>query len=35
MLSTARPTTDINQVTIDVVPDFTALMGNLKSKGAI
>lgn len=35
MLSTARPTTDINQVNIDVVPDFTALMGTLKSKGAI
>lgn len=35
MLSSARPTTDINQVSIDVVPDFTALMGTLKSKGAI
>ncbi len=35
MLSTARPTTDINQVNIDVVPDFSALMGTLKSKGAI
>lgn len=35
MLSTNRPTTDINQVSIDVVPDFTGLMSSLKSKGAI
>jgi len=35
MLSSNRPTTDINQVTIDVVPDFTGLMNTLKSKGAI
>lgn len=35
MLSTNRPTTDINQVSIDVVPDFTGLMNTLKSKGAI
>jgi hypothetical protein len=35
MLSTNRPVSDINQVTIDVVPDFTGLMSSLKSKGAI
>lgn len=35
MLSSNRPTSDINQVTIDVVPDFTGLMNTLKSKGAI
>ena len=35
MLSSNRPTSDINQVTIDVVPDFTGLMSTLKSKGAI
>lgn len=35
MLSSNRPTSDINKVTIDVVPDFTGLMSTLKSKGAI
>jgi hypothetical protein len=35
MLASARPTNDINQVEIDVVPDFTGLMQTMKAKGQI
>lgn len=35
MLASARPTNDINQVTIDAVPDFTELMQTMKAKGQI
>jgi tRNA isopentenyl-2-thiomethyl-A-37 hydroxylase MiaE len=35
MLASARPTTDINQVSIDTVPDFSELMQTMKAKGQI
>ena len=35
MLATARPSSDISMVQINEVPDFSALMGKLKAKGAI
>ena len=35
MLATATPTTDINQVSIDAVPDFSEMMQTLKAKGQI
>jgi len=35
MLASVRPTSDINQVNIDVVPDFTELMQTMKAKGSI
>ena len=35
MLATAPKTTDINQVTIDAVPDFSGLMGKFKEEGKI
>ncbi len=35
MLASARPTNDINQVNIDVVPDFSELMQTMKAKGQI
>lgn len=35
MLSTARPSSNINAVQINEVPDFTGLMSRLKEKGAI
>lgn len=35
MLQSTRPTTDINQVSIDVVPDFSKLMGKMKENGTI
>ena len=35
MLASAPKTTDINQVTIDAVPDFSGLMGTLKDQGKI
>lgn len=35
MLSSTRPTNDINQVQIDAVPDFSALMKTMQSKGQI
>ena len=35
MLANTRPTGDINSVKIDVVPDFSALMGKLKQDGKI
>lgn len=35
MLANARPTSDINQVHIDVVPDFSELMQTMKSKGQL
>ena len=30
-----QKTSDINQVSIDAVPDFSGIMGNLKEKGKI
>ena len=35
MLASAPKTTDINQVTIDAVPDFSGLMGKFKEEGKI
>ena len=35
MLTTARPSSNLAAVQINEVPDFTALMGRLKEKGAI
>lgn len=35
MLSTARPSSNIEMVQINTVPDFTELMSNLRAKGAI
>lgn len=35
MLASTRPAGDINAVKIDVVPDFSALMGKLKQDGKI
>jgi hypothetical protein len=35
MLSTARPSSDISMVQINEVPDYSGLMKNLISKGAI
>lgn len=35
MLSTARPSSNIDAVQINEVPDFSALMGKLKEKGQI
>lgn len=35
MLGTARPSSNINAVQINEVPDFSALMGKLKEKGQI
>ncbi len=35
MMQTARPSTDINQVQINAVPDFSKMMGALKDKGKI
>jgi len=35
MLATARPSSNINAVQINEVPDFTGLMSRLKEKGAI
>lgn len=35
MLASAHPATDVSQVQIDTVPDFTGLMKTLKDKGAI
>jgi hypothetical protein len=35
MVQTARPSTDINQVQINAVPDFSKMMGALKEKGKI
>lgn len=35
MLGTARPSSNINAVQINEVPDFSALMGKLKERGEI
>jgi hypothetical protein len=35
MLASTRPAGDINAVKIDVVPDFSALMGKMKQEGKI
>lgn len=35
MLANTRPSNDINQVTIDTVPDFSELMQTMKAKGQI
>ena len=35
MLSTARPSSNIEMVQINAVPDYTELMSNLRAKGAI
>lgn len=35
MISTQGPVRDINDVKIDVVPDFTGLMGKFKEKGKL
>ena len=35
MLASAPKTTDINQVTIDAVPDFSGLMGKMKESGKL
>ena len=35
MLASAPKTTDINQVTIDAVPDFSGLMSTLKEQGKL
>lgn len=35
MIASTGPVQDINQVTIDAVPDFSAMMQTLKNKGAI
>jgi hypothetical protein len=35
MLANTRPAGDINAVRIDVVPDFSALMGKMKQDGKI
>ena len=35
MLASAPKTTDINQVSIDAVPDFSGLMGKMKESGRI
>jgi len=35
MLASAPKTTDINQVSIDAVPDFSGLMGKMKEAGKI
>lgn len=35
MLANARPASDVSQVQIDTVPDFSALMKNMKNKGQL
>jgi hypothetical protein len=35
MMASQPKTSDINQVSIDAVPDFTGLMGKLKEDGKI
>jgi hypothetical protein len=35
MLASARPSSDVAHVQIDVVPDFSALMSTMKEKGQI
>lgn len=35
MLATSRPASDVTQVQIDAVPDFSALMKTMQSKGQI
>lgn len=35
MLANARPASDVTQVQIDTVPDFSALMNNMKNKGQL
>lgn len=35
MLASTRPAGDVTQVQIDTVPDFSALMGKMKSNGQI
>jgi len=35
MVQTARPATDVTQVQINAVPDFSKMMGALKEKGKI
>lgn len=35
MLANTRPSNDINQITIDTVPDFSQLMQTMKAKGQI
>ena len=35
MLASAPKTTDLNQVSIDAVPDFSGLMGTLKEQGKL
>jgi hypothetical protein len=35
MLAQTRPVSDIHQVNIDAVPDFSEMMSVLKSKGQI
>lgn len=35
MLNSSRPSTDVTQVQIDAVPDFSALMKTMQSKGQI
>jgi len=35
MMATARPSSDINQVQINAVPDFSKMMGALKEKGKL
>jgi hypothetical protein len=35
MLSKPQHVNDVNEVRIDVVPDFTGLMGKLKERGSI
>jgi hypothetical protein len=35
MLANARPASDVTQVQIDTVPDFSALMKNMKNKGQL
>ena len=35
MMATARPSSNINQVQINAVPDFSKMMGALKDKGKI
>jgi hypothetical protein len=35
MLANTRPASDVTQVQIDSVPDFSALMGKMKSNGQI
>jgi hypothetical protein len=35
MLSKPQHVSDVSEVKIDVVPDFTGLMGKLKERGSI